>query len=182
MDHNNPTHVAVGLFRVRTLAGLIRLQGIYRGKAGDDGFGKPALPGGYVNEGESIEEGVAREGNEELGLVTDPAKWRLLYSRHIPQQNLNLVFCLYEDIIDEAHLANAPLSEEVSGFLHIDVDTKLAFPLHEEAVRLFYSKYAQEAALLEALKKQPAPSTGFENNLPEDFRNLISQALTGDKI
>lgn len=182
MDYENPKDVAVGLLRVRTRAGVIRLQGIYRGKAGDDGFGKAALFGGWVNKGESIEQAVAREGEEELGLVTDPAKWRLLHSRHVPAQNQNLVFCLYKDIIDEAQMADAPLNAEVKGFLHIEVDTKLAFPLHEEAVQLFYSKYIHEAALLEAFEKQPVTPEASVKKLPEDFLNLIGQVLTGNKL
>lgn len=180
MGYNNPKDVAVGLLRVRTKLGAIRLQGIFRGKAGDDGFGMPALSGGWVNEGESIEQAVAREISEELGLFTDPSMWRLLHSRHIPQQNMNLVFCLYEDVIDEALLEDAPISEEVSGFLQIDVDTKLAFPLHEEAVKLFYSKYKHEAELLEAFRKLP-PQTSEPAKLPEDFCDLMGKVLTVGK-
>jgi ADP-ribose pyrophosphatase YjhB (NUDIX family) len=166
MGYNNPKDVAVGLIRVRFDRHPIRLAGIYRGKAGDDGFGKPALSGGFVNPGETIEQAVAREGREEIGFVTDPSKWRLLHSRHVPEHNINLVFCLYEEIVEVDILKDAEVSEEVSGFLYIDQTTALAFNLHEEAVQLFYSKYMREAALLEsaarALARLAQPDMSLE--------------------
>jgi ADP-ribose pyrophosphatase YjhB (NUDIX family) len=166
MGYNNPKVVAVGLVRVRFDRHPLRLTGIYRGKASDDGFGKPALNGGWVNEGETIEQAVARETREEIGFNSDPSKWRLLHSRHVPQHNINLVFCLYDEIVEVDILKDAQVSEEVSGFIYIDKTTKLAFDLHEEAVQLFYSKYMVEAALLESAarvqKRLSAPDMSID--------------------
>lgn len=139
-DFENPIDAAVGIIPIKH-AGSIKLAGIIRGKATDDGFGKAALVGGYVNKGESIEEAIARETREEIGFESSPDAWLLLHSRHIHGKNINLVFCLHRDIVETDILAHASLNEEVSGFVHIEEETSLAFPLHEEAVRLYYSQY-----------------------------------------
>jgi ADP-ribose pyrophosphatase YjhB (NUDIX family) len=141
MVYDNPHDVAVGLLPVKRLEGLA-LAGVIRGKSGDEGHGKPALFGGYVNKGESIEQAVAREGAEEIGFRSSASHWRLLHSRHVPEHNINLVFCLYARVVQSDVLAGKPQSDEVSGFLYIDQSIQLAFPLHEEAVRLFFEEYA----------------------------------------
>jgi 8-oxo-dGTP pyrophosphatase MutT (NUDIX family) len=140
MPYDNPHDVAVGLLPVMQ-SGRILLAGIVRGKLGDDGHGKNALFGGYVDKGESIEQAMAREAEEEIGFLSTPGDWRLLHSRHVSEKNINLVFCLYRRIIETDVLAGTPISDDVSAFLYIDSSTALAFPLHEEAVRLFYAQY-----------------------------------------
>jgi ADP-ribose pyrophosphatase YjhB (NUDIX family) len=146
-EFNNPIDVAVGLIPVMRST-QIELAGIIRGKAADDGFGKAGLVGGFVNEGESIEVAIAREAEEEIGFKSSSQTWRLLYSRHVPGRNLNLVFCLYRNLIQADILATASPSDEVKGLLYITQATKLAFALHEEAVRLYYSRYQHEQQIL----------------------------------
>ena len=185
MGYNNPKDVAVGLVRVRLDGNPIKLAGIYRGKAGDDGFGKAALGGGFVNEGETIEQAVAREHSEEIGFDSDPANWRLLHSRHVPQHNINLVFCLYGEVLEFDVLKDKPTSEEVSGFLYIDETTKLAFDLHEEAVQLFYSKYLREAELIEAAARQVESTrervrNALQSLTPEGLRARVREAAAGE--
>lgn len=139
-DFENPIDAAVGIIPLRH-SGSIKLAGIIRGKATDDGFGKAALVGGYVNKGESIEEAIAREAQEEIGFKSSPEAWNLLYSRHVSGKNINLIFCLHREILEVDILTNAVLNEEVAGFVRIEKTTPLAFPLHEEAVRLYYNQY-----------------------------------------
>ena len=143
-EFENPIDAAVGLIPV-VHSGVIKLAGIIRGKATDDGFGKAALVGGYVNKGESIEEAIAREAQEEIGFGSSPDAWRLLHSRHIQGKNINLVFCLYQDILKTDILLNTVPNEEVARGIYIDDRTPLAFPLHEEAVELYYSRYQRKA-------------------------------------
>ncbi|MEZ2354875.1 NUDIX domain-containing protein [Caballeronia sp. RCC_10] len=142
MPYDNPHGVAVGLLPVMR-SGRIELAGIVRGKFGDDGHGKNALFGGYVDKGESIEQAIAREAEEEIGFLSTPSDWRLMHSRHVPEKNINLVFCLYRSLLETDVLAGTPMSDEVSAFLYIDQSTALAFPLHEEAVRVFYTEYVR---------------------------------------
>lgn len=143
-EWNNPATVAVGLIPISRTYEVPALAGIIRGKVGDDGLGQIALVGGFVNEGESIEAAMVREVEEEISFKSTLAIWSLLYSRHVPGKNLNLVFCLYRDYVQPEILTTATPNEEVAGFAYIDRMTKLAFPLHEEAVCLFYEKYRYE--------------------------------------
>jgi ADP-ribose pyrophosphatase YjhB (NUDIX family) len=139
-EYNNPVAVVVGIIPT-TCSERLRLLGIIRGKPGDSGYGAIALPGGFVDPGESLEEAVAREIKQEVGFETKASSWDLLYSRHVPAKNINLVFCLYRDYVRTDVLADAKPNEEVSGFSYIDDTTKLAFPLHEEAVHQYYDIY-----------------------------------------
>lgn len=141
-EFNNPVDVVVGLISVeRPTDTHNMLVGITRGKQGDSGYGKIALPGGFVNPGESLEEAIVREVKEEVGFETEPVAWALTHSRHLKDKNINLVFCLYRFVIKSDVLASAVPNAEVSAFSYIDGMTKLAFPTHEEAVRIFYARY-----------------------------------------
>jgi ADP-ribose pyrophosphatase YjhB (NUDIX family) len=141
MSYENPVHV--GIIPVRR-NNLIKLAGLTRGKASDDGFRQLALLSGFVDKGETIEQAIAREGDEELNFLSSPDDWGLLYSSHIPEKNINLVFCLYQRILDVDILAGKPLSAEVLDYQYIDESSKLAFEKHEEAVKRFYAKYAKQ--------------------------------------
>jgi 8-oxo-dGTP diphosphatase len=137
--YRNPIVVAVGLIPVWR-NGRVEVCGVIRGKKGDDGLGQIALVSGYINEGESIEQGMSRETSEEIQLDTDPNGWWLMHSRHIPGKNLNLVFCCYGELFKTDILATSTPSEEVSGFMYINKETKLAFPTHAEAVQIYLTE------------------------------------------
>jgi 8-oxo-dGTP pyrophosphatase MutT (NUDIX family) len=137
IDHQNPPTVVVGLIPT-TYPGELTLAGIIRGKKGDAGYGKIALPGGWVNKGESLEAAIVREVWEEIRFQSIPMHWRLMYSDHIEAANINLVFCLYKYTLSDNPLANFSVNEEVSEVTFIDVSHPLAFPKHERAVKKFY--------------------------------------------
>lgn len=132
--YNNPVPVAVALIPLKPRGGVPELLGVVRGIA--PGYGGVALPGGYVDEGESIEMAAAREVLEECRVHTLPSEWRLLGS-HITPQNRVLVFALLTRYLDPADVDfdGAP-TEEVLGLARICATTSLVFPSHQEMARL----------------------------------------------
>lgn len=50
------------------------------------------VPGGSLEENESLSHAVAREGQEELGIQVDPTQVKLFYIRHLNAQTLGFYF------------------------------------------------------------------------------------------
>ena len=126
----NPTPVAVVLLPVDNGLLLVR-------RAIPPHVGKLALPGGYVNLGETWQEAGAREVLEETGITIDPQEisdFRVLSA----PEGMVLIFGL-------AHrrtLAELPLlqaSDEASECIVGDADTEIAFELHRRVVEEFFS-------------------------------------------
>ncbi|MBC8737381.1 NUDIX domain-containing protein [Paraburkholderia sp. UCT31] len=139
MPYKNPLPVAVAMVPVMH-DGRLRLFGIVRGH--EPGTGLIALPGGYVDELESIEEGVSRELDEEAHILYAPDRWKLLYSAVTPQNRV-LVFCVLDHVVTgDIVKGRVSRCREVWDYCYIDQNTPLAFPLHEQAVERYYRNVA----------------------------------------
>lgn len=132
MEYKNPTPVAVTIVRVRNSETNVGILGITRGIA--PFIGEDALPSGYVDEMESIEMAAARELKEETGVETKPEDWKLLYSAITPR-NVVLVFCELKYELDAVTVMKDFVpNPEVQNLLVLNQDSKLCFPLHQEAL------------------------------------------------
>ena len=91
-----------------------------------------------MDKGESTEEAAARELEEETGIVTQPAHWRLWHSRVTPQNRL-LVFCELREQLDVELVQTLRPTPEVLGYKVLVPGDRLVFPTHQEFVELRHS-------------------------------------------
>ncbi|MBI4853685.1 MAG: NUDIX domain-containing protein [Acidobacteria bacterium] len=127
----NPTPVAVILLPVDD--GLYTIRRNIEPKKG-----QLALPGGYINLGESWQTAAARELYEESGVKIEASEVTLFNVLSAPDGTV-LIF----------GLAKARSSKEISEFIESEESTEaliikefqdLAFPLHTQVVKDFFSK------------------------------------------
>jgi 8-oxo-dGTP pyrophosphatase MutT (NUDIX family) len=137
-QYNNPKPVVVNVVYIARNDGSRGILGIIRGI--EPAKGGLALPGGYVDELESVEEAAAREFQEEVGIATLPSDWRLLHSA-TTKANRVLIFCSLNVTMLERFVRYLKPNEEVLGFEVLDADSQLAFPLHQEALERYLPMY-----------------------------------------
>ncbi|MBS2029291.1 MAG: NUDIX domain-containing protein [Deltaproteobacteria bacterium] len=134
----NPIPVGVGLVPVQVgeRTGLLVIR-----RAIPPGVGKLALVGGFVEEHESWQRGLAREVHEEANVVVDPARVEpLWFVSSEPKPNRVLLFGITEPIAKLPPFeADGETSERGVIFGPEGLDPIFAFPLHAEAARRYFA-------------------------------------------
>lgn len=98
--------------------------------------GQLALPGGFINYGESWQTAGARELMEETGVQIDASDIELFNVLSTPDSTV-LIFGLAKPITRD-QLPELKLSEETSEITVINEMIDLAFPLHTQVARAYF--------------------------------------------
>lgn len=128
----NPLPVAVVLLPVRQPSGRHGVVVVRRDI--EPHRGELALPGGFIETGETWQEAAVRELAEETGLAGDPARIELYHVESAPT-TINILGTLPPR--DAADLPASAPTEEATEWLVLTRAQKLAFPVHTWAVRQF---------------------------------------------
>ena len=130
----NPIPVAVALVPVGDGVLVVR-RGI------PPGIGKLALVGGFLEETESWQVGMAREVREETNVVVDPSSITLLtIASSSPKPNRVLIFGVTAPIDTlPPFVANAETQARGVIFGPGGLDAEFAFSLHVEATRAYFA-------------------------------------------
>jgi ADP-ribose pyrophosphatase YjhB (NUDIX family) len=130
MTFSNPVPVAVALIPFEG-----KLIGIRRGI--EPRKGMVALPGGYINSGETFCAALSREVLEETGARISESSWKVLHVGDSIPSNRILIFGITTESPD---LDLKFSSSETLEIVIIDSTTPLAFPLHEEVRDQYFRK------------------------------------------
>jgi ADP-ribose pyrophosphatase YjhB (NUDIX family) len=98
--------------------------------------GELALPGGFIDMGESWQQAAARELAEETGIVVDQDGVRLFDVLSAPDGTV-LIFALAPPVAGAALPPVRPTAETTEWLL-IDGPRELAFPLHTRVVARYF--------------------------------------------
>lgn len=126
--YNNPVPVAVGIVPV---SGTTPGQFLFIRRAVAP-IGGVACVSGYVDEGESAEQAMARELFEEVGIETLPEDWVVFATRCTANNRLLIFMKLVHYRVLEGDLESFVPNSEVSEVLVGDRHTELVFPLQSE--------------------------------------------------
>lgn len=130
--YSNPLPVSVVLLPIEP-GGLLLVKRVQEPAAG-----KWALPGGFIETGETWQEAGAREVFEETGFTVDPGTIRLFDMRSAPDNTL-LVFGL-APAQPSALLPNFKPSSETSAVLTAEGPRELAFSTHTETANRYWKE------------------------------------------
>lgn len=130
---SNPIPVVVAVVPYRG-----HLLGIRRNNA--PGLGEIALPGGYLNTGETVREALCREVKEETGVELNPEKWEIIEVYDLVQANRILIFGKYLDEPISVNFSYKDAEGEVQEVVMINEFTQLAFASHIEIVKEYFKK------------------------------------------
>jgi ADP-ribose pyrophosphatase YjhB (NUDIX family) len=136
VSYLNPIPVSVLLQPVTSGGLLVIRRGITPNK------GKLALPGGFVDYGETWQEGAAREAHEEMNLRVDPASIST-WGVHSAPRGLVLIFGVAPALEEEQLPAFLP-NEEVTERLVLRAPRRLAFPLHTLVMDQWFAAQSPE--------------------------------------
>ena len=129
--YRNPLPVSVVLLPVDH--GLLTVR-----RAIEPRIGQLALPGGFINIGESWQAAGAREVLEETGISIDPATISDFWTRSAPDGTV-LVFGLARGL-SGADLPTFVANEETAELVIVRAPTPLAFPLHTDAAAAWFAR------------------------------------------
>jgi ADP-ribose pyrophosphatase YjhB (NUDIX family) len=132
VSYVNPLPVAVLLLPVDD--GLLCVR-----RAIEPGCGQLALPGGFMDVGETWQQACARELREETGMVVDATEVALFQTLSSPRDNVLLVFGLARPC-RAADLPSFEPSAEVSETVVLRGPAELAFPLHTQVVGEYFGR------------------------------------------
>lgn len=135
---NNPIPVVVCMVPlIDELTNEISLLGVVRGI--EPQIGGVAMPGGYVDEGESAEQAATRELDEETGIYIAEDDWITLGTSVTPSNRL-LILLVSEYPVARDLINSFTANDEVSALVAIDEDTSLCFPIHDKWVKEFFAQ------------------------------------------
>lgn len=100
--------------------------------------GQVALPGGYLDFGETWQQGLARELREETGIVIDPGEIRLFAAHSVQEVGMLLLFGLAAARRSDELPAFAA-NDEASETVIVRGPVELAFPFHTLVVREYFA-------------------------------------------
>ncbi|MCZ4123011.1 NUDIX domain-containing protein [Streptomyces sp. H39-S7] len=132
--YRNPLPVAIALLPVRdgTGTGLAVIR-----RTIEPGRGLLALPGGFIDHGETWEQAVVRELAEETGIAAAAADPVLADTLTDPEGGFLLVFGLLP-LREAAGLPASVPTDETEGWEVLRAPAELAFPLHTLAVHRWF--------------------------------------------
>ena len=130
---HNPLPVAMVLFPVLTAAGegLVVIR-----RDIEPARGELALPGGFIETGETWQEAAVRELREETGIPADPATVRLFDVMSTPG-TINIFALLPARHTDD--LPPSAPTDETTGWLVITAPRELAFTTSTTAVARYFA-------------------------------------------
>lgn len=130
--YKNPTPVAVCVLRIAEPGQAPKLLAVKRGI--EPRIGGLALPGGYIDEGESAEMAAARELLEEANLNVPVGAWHPVATRVTPDNKL-LVFLQADVTLHPRALESFVPNREVQALALVTEVDDLAFPIHDQFVK-----------------------------------------------
>ena len=142
VTYRNPVPVVVVLLPVYNPDGLLVVR---RSVEGDPGFGRFALPGGYIDvNDESWQHAASRELREETGVCLPPDWFAQYQVRSAPNGTL-LLFAAARPIPART-LPPFKSTNETSEVAVTHGPQDLAFPLHTEVARTWFAELRGRAA------------------------------------
>jgi ADP-ribose pyrophosphatase YjhB (NUDIX family) len=135
----NPVPVAVVLLPVDD--GLLAVR-----RNIEPQIGKLALPGGYINRGESWQQAGARELFEETGIIIQPADLREFRVKSAPGYNTLVVFGLAQTVSSRDLPPFVP-NEETQEVCVVTAPQELAFSTHTEVLREYFEQHGPSSEL-----------------------------------
>lgn len=128
---SNPIPVAVVAVKMDSGVLIIR-RGIEPAK------GHWALPGGFLETGETWQQGACREVLEESGLALPPDEIELVEALSVAQTRQIILFCTTKSRYTRGDFKFVP-SEEATEVRVMTAPEKLAFPAHAEFAQRYFS-------------------------------------------
>jgi len=138
VSYANPIPVAVLLLPVDDGVLCVRRGGRTPSGAPEAGFGHLALPGGFVDVGETWQQAAARELREEANVYVEASAISDLCVRST-ENGLVLLFGLGPSLTS-ADLPPFSPSDEVTDRAIVRAAVSLAFPLHTEVVARHFAE------------------------------------------
>ncbi|MDY7086353.1 MAG: NUDIX domain-containing protein [Actinomycetota bacterium] len=133
-SYRNPTPVAVAVQPVGD--GLLVVR-----RAIPPAVDRLALPGGFIDHGESWQDAAARELREETGLTVDPGTARLYDAVSAPDGTL-LIFALFPPLTSAAEMPGAAPNDETHGWEVLPGPAELGFSIHTAVAARYFSRSA----------------------------------------